>query len=124
MSMPARRIEWEPAMNERTTLDEKVEHIQNDVTDLKADVKRIDASLTEHRVETQKSLATLRDETKGAIATLRGEMKDGFAAVRGEMRDGFAEFRRHRNGQIAWMIGTVIAAVGAACAVARLFANR
>jgi chromosome segregation ATPase len=47
MSVPARKIAMEHKMGERTALDEKVDHIQRDVTELKTDVKRVEAKLDE-----------------------------------------------------------------------------
>jgi|GEM_PF-2171860 len=138
-------------MAERTIYDEKIEHIERDVTELKADVRRIDAkvdavqaSLTEHRIETKEAIGTLRiemkdeigslrDEMKDEIGSLRGEMKDAIGALRGEMKDtsgtlrgemlrGFADMHRSRASQMAWLAGTMIAAVSAAAAVAKYFA--
>jgi hypothetical protein len=103
MAVPAEIIEWEYQMTQRTVLDEKVDHTQRDVADLKADVKRLDAkvdtkvdalsaSLTEHRIETEKS----------------------FGKLRVEMRD-------YHWSQIVWLVGAVIAAVGAAFTIAKYF---
>ncbi len=158
MAAAARKIEVEFPMQEPTVLEKKVDraqediavlkadvkvlrsdvnHLQEAVADLKTDVKRIDAkvdavgaSLTEHRLETEKSIgnlrvemkdriAELRNETKDAFSELRNEMKDGFAALRAEiaasrieMKESFEKFRDRRFTQIAWIIGTVIASIG------------
>ncbi len=147
MAAAARKIEVEFPMQEPTVLEKKVDraqediavlkadvkvlrsdvnHLQEAVADLKTDVKRIDAkvdavgaSLTEHRLETEKSIGNLRVEMKDRIAELRNEMKDGFAALRAEiaasrieMKESFEKFRDRRFTQIAWIIGTVIASIG------------
>jgi chromosome segregation ATPase len=112
-----------------------VNHIQEDVTDLKTDMKRIDAkvdavgaSLTEHRIETEKSFAKVREDMKDGFAALRAEitasrieMKEGSAALhtqiaasRIEMKELLEKFRDRRFTKIAWVIGTVIALIGIA----------
>jgi chromosome segregation ATPase len=142
MSVAARKIEVEHMVNERTALDEKVDHIQSDVAELKGDVKRIDASLAEHRVETEKSFGKVREEisalrndvTKeigslraditnevGALRTditkeigaLRTDVTKEIGSIRVEIKDAMAEIRRERVIFIGWTVGAIIAAVGA-----------
>jgi hypothetical protein len=74
----------------------------------KADQKHhaLAASLAEHRVQTERSFAQVRDE---------------IGKVRLEIKDAFAELRRDRTVQIAWIIGVVIAAIGGASGLERLF---
>ena len=119
MPATARKFELEPQMQERTVLDEKVDHLQEDITGLKADVRRIDAkidakfdslstSLSEHRLETEKSFAKLRDETKESISALRIEM-----------RDTLAKCLSTRNAQIAWTVSTLIAMAGVTFTIAK-----
>jgi Skp family chaperone for outer membrane proteins len=219
MLVLARKIETEHKMGERTALDEKVDHIQRDVTELKSDVKRVEAKLDEkvgaldakvdqkfHALETKMdqkigaldakadqrfdTLETKMDqkigaldakvdqkfdtletkvdqkvgaldakvdqkfdtlETKvdqkvgaldakvdqkfGALATELaqhrleteksfGQVRDEIGKIRLEIRDAFTAFRRDRTGQIAWTIGVVIAAIGGASGLERLFAPR
>lgn len=119
MAAAARKIELEPRMHERTVIEEKVDHLQKDVTEIKADVRRLDgkidavsASLSEHRLETEKSIGKLRDETKDSIAALRNEMKESFAKLHG-----------NHTSQIAWTVSTVIAAAGAAFTAAKFFST-
>jgi septal ring factor EnvC (AmiA/AmiB activator) len=126
MPAAARKFELEPQMQERTVLDEKIDHLQEDITDLKADVRRIDAkfdslstSLSEHRLETEKSLAKLRDETKDSISALRIEM----SALRIEMRDTLAKCLGNRNAQIAWTVSTIIAMAGVTFTIAKYFST-
>ena len=138
-------------MHEQTVLEVTVNHLQEDVTGLKASVQRLDgkvdsviASLTEHRLETEKSfgnvrgelkdsiaslrgelkesIASLRDEVKESIASLRVETKESIAALRVEMKDSFAKLRSSQMSQIAWMVSTLIAAAGVAFTVAKFFA--
>ena len=152
MSATARKFEMEPRMQAQTSLEATVNHIQEDITGLKADVKRLDTkidavsnSLVEHRLETAKSFGKLRDEMTNAIGTLRGEMKESIAALRDEMKDStsalrvetkdsiaalrvemmesFAKLRSSQTSQIAWAIGTLIAAAGVAFTMAKLFAT-
>ena len=137
MAATARKFEMEPQMHERTVLDAKVDHIQSDVAGLKSDVKRIDAkvdavgaSLTEHRIETERSFAKVRDEMakqrdelKASIAALRNDMTEAIGALRVEMKDSLAALRRDRSAQIGWLIGTAITAVGAAFTAAKFFST-
>lgn len=131
MAATARKFETEPPMHTQTGLEVTVNHIQEDVTGLKADVKRLDSkidaiggSLTEHRLETEKSFGKLRDEMKDAIASLRVETKESIAALRVEMKDSFAKFRSSQASHLAWAISTLIAAAGVAFTVVRFFAGR
>lgn len=102
MALAARKIEWETTtMDDRTALEEKVENIANDVTELKSDVKRIDHSLNDHRVETQRSfgevrqsISDLRGELKQDIADVRGEIKHEVGTLRGEIADLRGEIRQ------------------------------
>jgi len=125
----------EPIMSERTFLEERVDHIQQDLSEVKADVKRIDAKLDATnrelaltRVETEKSLGAARAET----AALRVDMERGFGQLRAEMMAGFAALRaeiaalasKHSDGRIQllmWMAGTAISAAMLAVGVAKLF---
>ncbi len=116
-------------MHEQTVLEVTVNHLQEDVTGLKASVQRLDgkvdsviASLTEHRLETEKSFGHVRGELKDSIASLRVETKESIAALRVEMKDSFAKLRSSQMSQIAWMVSTLIAAAGVAFTVAKFFA--
>ena len=126
MPATARKFELEPKMQERTVLDEKVDRLQEDITGLKADVQRVDAkidakfdslstSLSEHRLETEKSFAKLRDETKESVSALRIEM----SALRIDMRDTLAKCLSNRNAQIAWTVSTLIAMAGVTFTIAK-----
>ena len=95
-------------MHEQTVLEANVKHLQEDVTGLKADFKRMDtkidaigASLTEHRLETERSFGKLREEMKDSLAAVRGELKDSIAAVRGELKDSIATLRVETKESIA-----------------------
>ena len=74
MACPARQVEVEHEMQVHTVLDEKVDHLQRDVSEVKSDVKRLDASLVDHRIQTAASIAKLSDETKESFAAVRGEI--------------------------------------------------
>jgi chromosome segregation ATPase len=94
-------------------LQSDVNHLQEDVTDLKTDMKRMDAkvdakvdalaaSLTEHRIETEKSFAKVREE-----------MKDGFAAL----KESFEKSGDRRFTLIACIVGTVVTTIGTTVAI-------
>ena len=110
MANLAKRIEREHPMAERTVLEERVDYIQRDVAELKVDVKRIDATLTEMK----ESMGELRAEMKEAIGDLRVDMKDSLLAIHLKL----SEFH---HSHIKWTVGTLIAAVGMAFMVAKFF---
>jgi hypothetical protein len=151
-------------MQTHTLLDEKVDHLQKDVTEVKSEVKRLNAEFVEHRLQTElafsavrtelkDSIASVRVELKDSIASVRAELKDSIASVRAELKDSIAtvrielkgeiaalrndmtaqigalrvemrdaidQLRQTRFSQMAWFVGTVIASIGAACAVVKL----
>jgi hypothetical protein len=51
MSLPARKLQAEEFMAERTVLDEKVDHIQSDVSEMKKDIRRLDDKIDAVRRE-------------------------------------------------------------------------
>lgn len=105
-------------------IDEKFERIDEKVDtkvgELSTGLSALNASLAEHRIETEKSFGKLRE----ADGELRREMIAGFAALRLELRDAIERLRRDRLGQIGWMVTTAITAVGVAFTVARFFVPR
>jgi Skp family chaperone for outer membrane proteins len=145
MAVPARKIQVGFPVNERTALEEKVDHIQSDVAGLRTDVKRIEAKLdsktdaldakldsktaaldAKFDSKTDALMAELtkhRIETERSFAKLREDMTKGFGDLRVEIKDAIEKFRIGRNAQIAWFIGTVLTATGMALAAARLFAT-
>ena len=122
MPATARKFELEPKMQERTVLDEKVDHIQRDVAELKADVRRVDAKID----AVSKSQGELRVEMKDAAAALRIEMgalhiqlKDCIGALRSEMNNGFARQSSSSVARVAWTVGTLISVITAAVSVGK-----
>jgi predicted nucleic acid-binding Zn-ribbon protein len=116
MATAARKFETEPAMHGQTGLEVTVNHIQEDVTGLKADLKRLDmkidavgSSLVEHRLETSKAFGKFREEFTASIAALRCEMKDSIAALRGETTESISKVR----GEIAELRNDMTVAIGA-----------
>jgi chromosome segregation ATPase len=75
MVVAARTFEGEISVEELTIrlLEQKVEHIQSDVSETKSDIRRLDAKIENNR-------DTIAD-VKDSVATLRVEMKDGFGAA-------------------------------------------
>ena len=141
LAATARKFETELPVRAQTSLEATVNHIQEDVTGLKADVKRLDTkidavadSLVELRLETGKSFgspgdemtnsfATFRADMMDSIAAFRAETKDSIAAFRVEMKDSFAKLHSSQRSQLAWEICTLIAAVGACITIVRFFAT-
>jgi chromosome segregation ATPase len=67
MALPAKRIVPEIPMEDRIVrLEDRFERLQVDVTDMKADIRRVDGKV---------------DALRDSVTTLQGEMKDGFIAL-------------------------------------------
>jgi chromosome segregation ATPase len=75
MVVAARTFEAEISVEEHTIrlIEQRVEHIQSDVTEMKTDIRRLDAKIENNR-------DTIAD-VKDSVAALRVEMKDGIAAT-------------------------------------------
>ena len=87
MGMPARKLEFEePTVEERSTSrDPTVAHIQSDVSEMKADIRRLDAkidavkdSLAAQAVSTEKSFSRQVVWIVGVAAALLTAMARGF----------------------------------------------
>jgi len=86
MAVPARRFEVEAFVEERIArLEEKTDHIQSDITEMKTDIRRIDAKV---------------DAVRDSVAVLRVEMKD----LEGRMRDSFAALNVGRMLDKVWWL--------------------
>jgi hypothetical protein len=107
MGVPAKEIEWEHLMSESTVLEERVTHLQQDVSELKEKADAIDAKLTEHRIETAQG-----------FSALRSDMEKGFGALRAEMNEKLGKLH---VALITWVVGTGIATAGTAFTIAKLF---
>ena len=107
MSVSARTMATEHTVNQRTALDEKVDHLQSDVDELKSDVKDlrktidvVRTDLAEHRIETEKSFGKVREE----IGALRTEMVKEIGALCAEMIEGFAKLTNARSADKVWWL--------------------
>ena len=113
MALPARKFEFEMEriVEQRTALEERVDHIQKDVGELKTDVRRIESkfdakfgelskSLSEHRLETEKSFGALRLELRTEVGSLRSDMKAMHASL------------------VKWMVATLLGTASVAIGVA------
>ena len=107
-------------MAERTVLDERVEHIQNDVAEIKKDVRRLDDKIDAVRAD----VANVRTDLTAAIGTVRAEL----AGLRSEMKESIGEVKTQialilgttkasENALIKWMTGIVLTAIGVASAI-------
>jgi hypothetical protein len=73
MALPARALESETFVEEHLgRLEERAERLQVDVTDLKADIRRVDGKV---------------DAVNTSTTALQGEVKDGFLALVGRISD-------------------------------------
>jgi chromosome segregation ATPase len=135
MAMAARKIEAEFQMQESTVLENKVDRVQEDVGDLKADVKvlqsdvaviKADVKLLQTEVDHLKANTKRIDAKVDAIGVSltehRIETEKSFAKLRVEIKDALEKYRDRHFVQIGWMISTVIAAIGAAFTAMKFFA--
>jgi hypothetical protein len=103
MSLAAKKSETKlPMPSERTVLEERVDHIQRDVADLKQNVRRVEEKVD----NVQRELS----DFKTRVATELGEIKTAMKAMQVSM--------------IRWMVGimvsTILIAVTIAIGVAKL----
>ena len=91
MAVTARKFERDTSMEARVArLEEKTDHIQSDVAEIKADLRKMDAKFDGKIDELKKDVSALRVEMKDSFAKVQGEMKDSFARLQGEMKDSFS----------------------------------
>jgi hypothetical protein len=93
MSFPARKIEMEHKMYERTALDEKVDHIQSDVTELKADVKRLEAKVDE-------KFGTLSSKMDEKIGALDSKVDEKFGTLSSRMDEKIGALDSKLDGKV------------------------
>jgi hypothetical protein len=70
-------------------LEAKTDHIQSDVTDLKADARRLDAKI---------------DSKCGALEAKFNELKDSMVALHLELKDEFAAIRKQQWIDKVWWL--------------------
>jgi predicted nucleic acid-binding Zn-ribbon protein len=76
MSVAMKRIEAPVSMDEqKTILEERVEHIQSDIADIKQDVRRIDERLDTVRRELTADMKAMGSKLDGDIRDLREDNK-------------------------------------------------
>jgi chromosome segregation ATPase len=73
-------------------LQSDVTHIRIEITDIKADLRQLNAQadatkseLAQSRLETEKAIGALRTDMERGHGTLRVDMEKGFGSLRGEM---------------------------------------
>jgi peptidoglycan hydrolase CwlO-like protein len=97
MSFPARKSETKmPTPSERTVLEERVDHIQRDVTDLKETARRVDEKVDKVQAELS--------DFKTKVATDLGDIK--------------AQIKGLEASMIRWMISLFVTSAGVASGVA------
>jgi myosin heavy subunit len=114
---------------EKNSATLRVEMEKNSAT-LRAEMEKSSAALRAEMIAGDNALRTemiegfgkLRTEMATGFGALRVEMTERFGAMRVETRELIEEFRRDRRTLVFAMIGTIIAAVGAAAAIARWIA--
>ena len=76
MAVPARKIESEGVMEERTArLEVKVDHLQADVTELKVRTTRLEEKVDNAREATEKRIDGVRDALEKKIDALRDSIE-------------------------------------------------
>lgn len=109
MAFPARKFEMEDSVEERLArLEVTTEHIQSDVTEIKKDLKRIDAKIDENT----KRLDSKVDESTRRLDAKIDALRDQFSAFEGKMRDSFASLRVGRAMDKVWALLAMGALLG------------
>ena len=120
MAFPARKFEMEDSVEERLArLEVTTEHIQSDVTEIKKDLKHIDAKIDENTTrldskidESAKRLDAKIDESTKRLDAKIDALKDQFSAFEGKMRDSFASLRVGRAMDKVWALLAMGALLG------------
>jgi uncharacterized protein (UPF0335 family) len=96
MAVAVSQFEVEELVQEQeriARLEERTEHMQSDITEIKADVRRLDAKV---------------DAVKDSLTALRLELKEGFAAIEAK----FAKAKGDRAFDRVWHLLTSAALLG------------
>jgi hypothetical protein len=106
MALPTRRIEAEISMDEHTArLEATVNHIQSDVTEMKGDIRRLDA-----KVETVRSEFSAKfDSLNTKVDSHRDESQKSFATLGIEIRNVELRVQKDLHTLQRWMYGTIAA---------------
>jgi uncharacterized protein YydD (DUF2326 family) len=108
MAVAARKFERETSMEARVArLEEKTDHIQSDVAEIKADLRKMDAKFDGKIDELKKDVSALRVEMKDSFTKVQGEMKDSFAKIQGEMKDSFAKLQGEMKDSFSALQGQI-----------------
>jgi septal ring factor EnvC (AmiA/AmiB activator) len=129
MSLPARKIQAEVFMAEQAVLEERIEHIQKDVAEMKQDIRRVDGKVDQVardvanlRTDMTAAIGALDTKFAAAIGTLETKLTEAMGSMKTELTAaiGAADTRHAETlvSLIKWMIGTMIAGVAAASAIA------
>ena len=129
MALTARRIEVENPMDARLArLEERTEHIQRDVAEIKGDIRRTDSRMDAFRSSVDTKLDTLKDTFNHKSDAVRNSLEAKVGALDGRLDDVkdsvtalTEKIGTSETSMIRWMIGTVIAAVTSAFAIAKFF---
>lgn len=97
MAMPARKLEWEVALEDRLgKLEAHVEHIRTDISDLKVDVRRLNDKVDAVDKRLNAKIDTLRESIEKQLSKLNvGRAHDRIwflligATILGVMAHGF-----------------------------------
>jgi len=117
MSFAAKKSETKvPMPNERTVLEERVDHIQGKVVELKEAVRQVDQKVDNVQADVNRLRSEVGD-FKAKVANDFGDLKSHMATQFGELK---AQIKGLEASMIKWMIGTVITATSLAVAVVKL----
>jgi len=110
MSLAAKKSETNvPMPTEHAVLEERFDHIQSDVTDLKQNLRRVEGKVDNVQSE-------LKD-FKAQVANDFGDLKSQMATQFGEIK---AQMKALEASMIKWMVGTMIAATSLAVTIVKL----
>ena len=82
MAMPARKLEWEVAVEDRLgKLEAQVEHIRTDISDLKVDLRRLNDKVDEVDKRLNGKIDEVDKRLGGKIDNLRESMDQQFTKL-------------------------------------------
>lgn len=122
MATPAKNLEARGFMQTKTVLEERVDHIQRDVADMKGRIGKL-----EEKAEAIKdSVAALRTDLTAAMAAVKSDLTKHIHSVetkvgslQADLNAVRAEIKQANLTLVMWMIGTMLALATLAFGIGR-----
>ncbi len=110
------------AMDDSMVIEDRISRLESDVSELKGDVKSLNARVGESitanaiefgavRAEMHKGFGELRGEMEKGLGTLRSDMERGFGMMRGEIEKSIGSLKTSIESAKLWMLVTGVGSV-------------